>query len=863
MSQVETQALYAETERIKARLEQILAGIKDDFVMYDHDWRYVYVNDRAAQTLGYPKEQLIGQRIWDLFPDAVGNFFYQQVHRAVAEGREITFEFYYEPFGRWFENRAYPIADGLLLFTADITERKQWEAKREQLLARLEAEYERLETILQQMPAGVVIAAAPSGKTLLVNEHARQLTGYGFEVNAEIEQYQEIQNFQGLHADNRPYQAEEWPLARALRRGEVVANEEIELLRVDGSRIILQANASPIRNAEGQIVAGVTAFVDITSQKRAEQALRESEARLRTNAERIASLQAITAKLSEALTPSQVTQVILNHGLSAIGASTALIALQSQAGADFQVLDHTGYTAETIASWRSFPARPGIPMADVVQSGQPLFLSSRDMAVELYPALMAGDKVTNAAWAVLPLKAEGGTIGGLSIGFAEEREFSLDERDFMLTLARQCAQALERARLYEAETIARTEAEKAGERLSLLVEASSILIASTSYETALTNLVHLIVPRLADWCVVDAIGDDGFLHRLAIVHRDPTKSDLVEALQRHYPVLEPQREHTITKTLNLGQSWFDPEVSETRLAAEARDAEHLRLLQGLGFASEMVVPLVARGQTLGTLTFVRTSEERRYKAEDLFLAEELARRAAVVVENVRLFEAERAARAEAEASQQRLALLAEMRERNRMAQELHDTVAQALGYLNLKIGMTYTSLASGHGDTALANLQELKQVIGETYTDVREEIFNLRAKVLSGLSFREVLNRYIDKYRRFYNLEIQLIQEADPALFEFKPEVTTQLVRTIQEALINIRKHAKINQATIRFDQEESALCISIEDQGQGFDLAQSKEKSSSFGLQMMRERVESVGGSLEVDTAPGQGTRIRLRYQK
>lgn len=407
------------------------------------------------------------------------------------------------------------------------------------------------------------------------------------------------------------------------------------------------------------------------------------------------------------------------------------------------------------------------------------------------------------------------------------------------------------------------EAEKAGERLSLLVEASSVLIASTSYETALANLVHLIVPRLADWCVVDAIGEDGLLHRLAIVHRDPTKSELAEALQRCYPVLEFQQEHTITKTLNRGQSWFDPEVSETRLAAEARDAEHLRLLRVLGFASEMVVPLVARGQILGTLTFVRTSAERRYKAEDLFLAEELARRAAIAVDNVRLYEAERAARAEAEASQQRLALLAEMRERNRMAQELHDTVAQALGYLNLKIGMTHTSLASGHVDTALANLLELKQVISETYTDVREEIFNLRAKVLSGLSFMEVLQRYIDKYRRFYNLDIQLIQEADPALFEFQPEVTTQLVRTIQEALINIRKHAKVNQATIRLGQEGSDLYISIEDQGQGFNLSQSKEKSSSFGLQIMSERVASVGGSMEIETAPGQGTRIILRFSK
>jgi two-component system nitrate/nitrite sensor histidine kinase NarX len=262
------------------------------------------------------------------------------------------------------------------------------------------------------------------------------------------------------------------------------------------------------------------------------------------------------------------------------------------------------------------------------------------------------------------------------------------------------------------------------------------------------------------------------------------------------------------------------------------------------------------------MTWIWAESDNAYDQQDLALAEELGRRAAIALDNARLFEREQQARVEAEAAQQRLALLAEMRERNRLAQELHDTVAQALGYLNLKIGMTYTSLDSGQVETAQANLKELKKVIGEAYTDVREEIFNLRAKVQLGMSFMEVLGRYIDKYRRFYNLNIQLIQEADPTLFEFPPEVTSQLIRTIQEALINIRKHAQVNTAIIRLGQENEQLWIRIEDKGQGFDLDKVKEKTSSFGLQMMRERVESVGGSLEVDTIPGQGTRITLRYR-
>jgi PAS domain S-box-containing protein len=407
-----------------------------------------------------------------------------------------------------------------------------------------------------------------------------------------------------------------------------------------------------------------------------------------------------------------------------------------------------------------------------------------------------------------------------------------------------------------------TERKQAELKERLLAEVNQLLTTSLDYKTTLSNLTQVIVPSLADWCVVDVIGEDDMIQRLVVVHKDPAKAALAVQLQNNYPAIDPQGEHTIARMMRRGASWFDAKVSESRLAAEARDTAHLRLLQGLGFASEMVIPLMARGRTLGALTLVRMSLERPYEPADLALAEEIARRAAVAIDNARLYEAEQKARIEAEATQQRLALLAEMRERNRLAQELHDTVAQALGYLNLKLAMTNTLLDEGQIEATKANLQELKNVVSETYTDVREEIFNLRAKVQSGMDFMEVLNRYIDKYRRFYKLDIQLVQEADQALFEFPAEVTSQLVRTIQEALINIRKHARVNTAIIRLSQENGQLCISIEDQGQGFDLSRLKEKTSSFGLQIMRERVESVGGSLEIDTAPGQSTRIILHYK-
>jgi PAS domain-containing protein len=172
----------------------------------------------------------------------------------------------------------------------------------------------------------------------------------------------------------------------------------------------------------------------------------------------------------------------------------------------------------------------------------------------------------------------------------------------------------------------------------LLAEASRMLVVSLDYLSGLANLVRLIVSAFADWCVVDMVTEEGIVQRLAIAHAEPAKEALARQLRHRYAILRPQAPHTILKVMQTGQSWLDPEISESRFVAEARDPEHLRLLRALGFKSEMVVPLLARGRTLGTMTFVRAESRPRYGSADLTLAEELARRVAMAVDNARLYQ---------------------------------------------------------------------------------------------------------------------------------------------------------------------------------------------------------------------------------
>jgi PAS domain S-box-containing protein len=190
-----------------------------------------------------------------------------------------------------------------------------------------------------------------------------------------------------------------------------------------------------------------------------------------------------------------------------------------------------------------------------------------------------------------------------------------------------------------------SETEVAHQRLTFLAETSAILSSSPDYLMILDNLARCIVPFLADWCVIDMLADDGWVHRLALAHRDPQKRGLLEELKSRYPRLPLEAEHTLLGVLRTRRSWLRPELPEAQGRVEARDEHHWRILQALGYTSEMVVPLVARGRILGTITFVLGQTARHYGPDDLALAEDLARRCAVAVDNARLYQQEREAEA--------------------------------------------------------------------------------------------------------------------------------------------------------------------------------------------------------------------------
>ena len=593
-----------------------------------------FVSEYIVSLLGYPLES------WLTTPD----FHYAVLHpddrdRYILQARDIfnsgkagVVQFrWLAQDGRevWVASHQMPVLDevgnpvGVRGVTIDITARKQAE--------------ERVRMVLENMPV-MLIATDWAGHCVVWNQECERVTGYSAEEMLGIHNSLLVKR---LYPDDayRRQVTQQWEQTFGNYR-----DWELMITAKDGAaRITSWSDISAQFPVPGW--ANWAVGVDVTARKRAE--------------ERVIRLQTMIAALSQALTPAQMAEVILKQGAEALDISGGVVVLAVDQGRMLEIAHSISYDDETIRPWKRFSIDAPVPIAETARSGAPLWIESPEKWDTLFTQISRA-QTGSQAWATLPLKVEDRVLGAIGFTFSQPRDFPEDERAFMLALAQHCAQAFERARLYEAEQQARTEAEAARQRLQFLAEASALLAASLDYEETLERVARLAVETIADWCVIDILAEDGSLRRVAAAHSNPDKQDLIRQLQSRYPLLKPGQKHTALQVVRENRSWLDSAVSQTRLAMEARDDEHLRLLQTLGFKSEIVVSLNAHGKLLGAITLVLGESERRYSQRDLEVAEELGRRAATAMDNAWLYRQAQEARADAVAAAARTARLQEI-----------------------------------------------------------------------------------------------------------------------------------------------------------------------------------------------------------
>lgn len=254
--------------------------------------------------------------------------------------------------------------------------------------------------------------------------------------------------------------------------------------------------------------------------------------------------------------------------------------------------------------------------------------------------------------------------------------------------------------------------------------------------------------------------------------------------------------------------------------------------------AHLAAPLHVGDDQIGAI-YVTTREDRAFTTNESELLAGLAAQAAIAIERARLSDEVRS--------------LAAVEERERLAREMHDGLAQALGLLHLKL---QGALVSSAAAPAIAGrLREMLQITEHAYEEVRQSIFGLRTFVSRGLGLVPTLTEYLHEFSAHNGIAVDL-ETAGPELGPIPPASEVQAVRIIQEALTNVRKHASADRARVRLQRDGAWLRVTVEDDGVGWDHPPVRN-GFHFGLQTMRERAEGLGGRLEIDSAVGRGTRV------
>jgi nitrate/nitrite-specific signal transduction histidine kinase len=439
-------------------------------------------------------------------------------------------------------------------------------------------------------------------------------------------------------------------------------------------------------------------------------------------------------------------------------------------------------------------------------------------------AVVLPDDGSRRPFIKVPLRAKDRLLGELTV--LGPREGRFDEADVRLltTVAQQVGVAAENARLFgetaarrrEAETLYRLGTEITGVSdvqrvLELIVSSARDLLEG---DAAILSLLEEGRGRL----VVRAAA--GLRSReLMGAELQPGHGLAGRVVQTGQPAV-------------VGDYVTDPSI--THELDEVVRREGLRTFIG--------VPISARNHTIGCLA-VGFRRVRPVGEDDVRLAARVANQAAIAIENARLYE--------------RVQSLAILEERDRLGREMHDSLGQSLGLLNLKVKLVEDLIAGGRTREAGDELAQMRQTIREAYDEVRYAILGLRtsdAQEDLEVGLRVQVTRFREQFKLPVTFEVHGVIPPVPAL------AAVQISRIVQEALTNVRKHAQASSVGVVVSAAEGQLQVRIADDGVGFDLqAVQAAAGARFGLETMRERAEGIGATLEVVSSPGRGTTVTL----
>jgi signal transduction histidine kinase len=420
-----------------------------------------------------------------------------------------------------------------------------------------------------------------------------------------------------------------------------------------------------------------------------------------------------------------------------------------------------------------------------------------------------------------PVSARGQVFGNLYLTEKQGSDAFTDEDERALVmLAGQAGVAIENARLYE-------EARDRARRLEAIREIATAILAGTDPDRVLGLVARhareLVGADLATLAVPAGPGE------LVVGAADGVHA--VELAGTTFPVEGSVSGEVIRtgKTVALADAAADQRVRQPVLRAG-------------GIGPALFAPLPVRGTVLGTLLVANAAGGRPLGPADVQLTETFAEQAAVAVEHARL--------------QQALDRMAVLEDRERIAKELHDGVIQAL----FAVGLGLQGAAALARDRDLQRriggaVEELDRVIG----DLRNYIFGLRPGILADRQLDQALHRLAQELE--HKAGVVTVVEVDPEVAATLAEVAAEVIQLAREALSNVSRHAQATTCRVSLYRDAGTVVLEVDDDGQGFDPATARPGGQ--GLGNLRARAEALGGRVEIDSQPDEGTRVRVQLPR
>jgi signal transduction histidine kinase len=280
-----------------------------------------------------------------------------------------------------------------------------------------------------------------------------------------------------------------------------------------------------------------------------------------------------------------------------------------------------------------------------------------------------------------------------------------------------------------------------------------------------------------------------------------------------------------------------------RLADVERDPGAFGFPVGHGLRALLSIPVDCKEPFTGRLFVAERKGRNEFTPHDEETLAFLSAAAAIAIDNAYLND--------------RLRSYAVAEERARIGGEIHDGMAQILAYVNTKAQAVEAYMEAGKSEEAREQLEQLAGAARQAYTDAREGILALRTQAGPGRSLVQALEQFVEAWQLQSHIPAELHVHGE---VELEPMAELQLLRIVQEALANARKHSDADRAVVSIERRPGVLAVLVQDNGVGFDpAALARTDFPRFGLAIMRERAESVGGTLGVDSSPGGGTRVRI----